>query len=490
MNAPVEGFIELERSEVIRLGAVDSEFFNRTFFPKTFRQASPAFHQEVADYFDNPHLRYVGLKMFRGSAKTTLVRANLAKRISYGISRTVVIVGNSQGHAAYSLRWLSKQMKHNLPWSSFFRLVPGDVWREGEHIEIINETLGTRTNLVALGITGQIRGINLDDYRPDFICADDIDNEETTATAEQRAKTSDLMGSLEKALAPPTECAWAKMVEAQTPINLFDYISVVSKDPGWTTAIYSCFDEAEKSIWEDRYPTAFLRKEKERHVRLHKLSLWMREMECKVVASEKSSFKAEWLKFYEPSDLPAGGHVRLAIDPASSAAKTADDQVLIAVKVVGKDVYVLDYTDAKGENPEQLTFNFFRFIREYQPRVAKVETVAYQKTLKWYLEKRMREMRIWLHLEPVDDKRKKSDRIIQNLGELAAHGHLYVKPSQVKLIQQFSDYAPDVEMHDDVLDALAMAIQGAIGSGNYIDAESLRVEEESYPALTGYRSCP
>ena len=473
MNAKVQ----LTRQEVIDLAAVDSEFFNRTFFPRTFRQQSPVFHQQMDENIENPYLRLVAFKVFRGGAKTTKLRAALSKRISYGLSRTAVFVSNSQGHSAHSLRWLSKQVRFNTDWAEFFRLRQGDVWREGEHLEIINETTGTRTNVLGLGITGQIRGINLDDFRPDFIVADDVDNEETTGTDEQRKKTSDLLGSLEKALAPASEAPLAKMVVAQTPINLFDYITSIDRPgTGWAMSTFGCFDEDGESRWPTRFPTADLMKDKQRHINLGKLSLWLREMECRVIASEKASFKQEWLQYF--TTPPEGGYVILAIDPASSTAKNADDQVLLALLVVGRSYYVLEYTAERGENPDALWTSFVRMVRQYRPRKVIVETVSYQRTLQWYLEKRMREANMWVVINPEKkkgDRRAKADRIIQALTSPAATGHLFIRQSQLKLIDQFTTFAPDIEMHDDVIDALAMAVEAV--SPAAIDGEYEEVEE-------------
>jgi hypothetical protein len=482
----VADLVAITPEEITLLGAEDSEFFNRHFFPRTFRQESPEFHRDVDALLDGPD-RYVALKMFRGSAKTTKVRAFAAKRMSYGISRTIVFVGNAQKNSIYSLRWIRKQVMSNSPWASHFGLVPGSPWTD-EHICIVHTKLGIEINVIALGVTSQIRGINLDDYRPDLIIPDDIDNEETTNTPEQREKTSDLLGSLEKALAPPTEDLHAKMVVLQTPINAFDYITTISKSDKWKCVTFSCFDDAGKSRWEARLPTAFLEREKREHIQLNKLHLWLREMECKIVNKESASFRFDWLRYW--TELPKGLDVILAIDPASSEAKDADDQVLGAVGFAGRDLYLIAYTAEKGEMPDRLSNTFFNYIRDFGPRKAAVETVAYQRILKWYLEEQMRKQRIFLLVEAVDDKRKKSDRILQALLEPAAHGHLYVHASHTKFIEQFSEYSPFSRGHDDVLDMVAIAVASRrSGTGTTYEGEYDRIldGERMIPDLEEWR---
>src|SRR5260370_8211173 len=82
--------------EVVRLAAVDNDLFARTFFPSTVRQRSPLFHFEMDSRLDNPAMRKVNLRCFRGSAKTTKLRLFTAKRIAYGISRTILYIGASE----------------------------------------------------------------------------------------------------------------------------------------------------------------------------------------------------------------------------------------------------------------------------------------------------------------------------------------------------------------------------------------------------------
>ena len=486
--------VSIPVEELIQLAAVDDDFYCTHFFPKTFRQGMPAFSRLFSAPFEDPSCRYVALKMFRGSAKTTRIRARVSKHIAYGLSRTILFVSNAQKHSIYSLRWLKKQIEFNKPWADTFGLKPGSPW--SDEIIGINHTIeGVTIYVIALGITGQIRGINLDDFRPDFIVLDDPDNEETTATPEQREKTSDLVfGALIKSLAPPTEAPYAKVALAQTPFNSFDLIAMCEKDPDWRSVEISCFDSHGESSWPARFSTEFLQKEKAQHIRQNKLSLWMREMEVKIVSREMASFKPDWLKHWDV--LPDGLKVILAIDPASSDDKRADDQVIGAVgfkRIEGKlNVFVIAYTAEKGEMPDAAVTTFLGYRQKYKPIRAAVESIAYQRVLAWYIEKSMREQRTWLVVHQVQDKRRKSDRIIQEVGHIASDGRLWVHPTHTKLIQQFTEYSPLYGGHDDVLDMVAIAIADYEGVGYDIDGEYTEIvsNEKAIPDLEDWRVAP
>lgn len=483
----------LSYDDIYLTAAEDSEYFHKEFFPKTFRQPSAEMHAEVDEVLEGPD-RYVALKMFRGSSKTTRLRAFAAKRISYGISRTIGFVGNAQKNAIYSVRWLKRQVEYNRKWRDFYGLRPAEPW-SNEHICIYSELHDHYINVIALGITsGGLRGINLDDYRLDLVIGDDIDNEESTNTPDQREKTSDIMGSLEKGLTPPTEDLNAKMVILQTPINDFDYITVISKSSKWKTATFGCFDETGNSRWEVRYPTEWLKAEKQSHVELKKLHLWMREMECVITSKETNSFDVDWLRFWDKEghgEFPPSLDTIIAIDPASSEEKGADDQVIGAIGFKGPDIYILDYTAETGEMPDAAAHTFFTLIRRFHPRKAAVETISYQRVLKWYLEKEMRKRRMFLVTEAIQDKRKKGDRIVQELAGPAAYGHLYCKSTHEKFIQQFTEYSPIKDMHDDVLDMVSIACcaRKISPTGETLEGEYKRIaeEEEDIPELEEWR---
>jgi len=251
------------------------------------------------------------------------------------------------------------------------------------------------------------------------------------------------------------------MVLLQTPFNDFDLIATCSKSSEWSLVEIGCFDSNGKSTWEARYPTEFLQKEKHEHTRLNKMSLWMREMECKIISPETAAFDLEWLKYWDEKGLPPGMTKLIAIDPASSESKKADDQVIGVVGFRGREVYVVEDTAEKGEMPEAAALTFISYLSRHTILRAVVESIAYQRVLAWYIERKMKETRRWCVIDQIQDRRRKSDRIIQALRDKAANGLLFVHSSHKKFIEQFGDYRPNVDMLDDVLDMVAMAITSA-----------------------------
>lgn len=221
--------------------------------------------------------------------------------------------------------------------------------------------------------------------------------------------------------------------------------------------------------------------------------LWMREKECKVVKSEDITLNTELLQYWK--EIPPGLIKFITIDPASSDKKNADDNVTLCIGVRGPDVYVLGYQATKGTMPDQCAAHFFDLVARFPPILrAGVEAVAYQRTLKWYIEKEMRERRTYVPMELIEDRRSKADRILQHIPGLLAYGHLHIHVSMKSLVDQMDEYDPTLkEQKDDILDALAMAIRLAgpvLQSVYVIDGEAREIDEAEYEMLPILGGCP
>jgi len=482
--------------EAVLLGAEDADFYGRFWFPKACRQSSPDFHTELDQALDSPENRHVAAKIFRGGAKTTKVRIYLSKRVAYLISRTIIIVGKSQDHACRSVGWLMRAVEHNHTWAETFGLRKGSKWTESE-IEILAGADSIPIRVIALGITGSTRGINIDDYRPDLILVDDPCDEENTATPEQRKKISDLFfGALDKSLAPRSEAPHAKMVLLQTVLNNEDLISLCCRDPHWLSLEFGCFDDAKQSRWPERWSTEELLADKQAHIDRNQLSLWLREMECKIVSEEGAAFTERWLRYWD--QLPTGGIKILCCDPTpppadptarSKITSRHDDCVIMMLQVTQEGVYVVDYWYKKAPDEEEVLEKFFEMWLREKGGVHKIriETILFQRLLKRALEKKMNERRQYLTVEGVEDRRPKPVRIRQEISSVASHGRLFVHSSQGELIEQFISY-PDV-LHDDFLDCLTIGLTGIESwMYNVIDGEFEHVED--LPELEYIRGAP
>lgn len=464
-------------AELVKLCAVDNDLYCRTFFPKTFRMKSPAFDKEIWDVLDDPQARLANVLAFRGAAKTTRARAFTSKRIAYGVSRTILYIGSSEDAALRSIRWLKRQIEFNPLWSGTFGLEKGAKWADNE-IEITHKLLDHPIWIIGVGITStNIRGINFDDYRPDFIVCDDILQDENSATKEQRDKLADLvLSAVKNSLISSVEEPNAKMVLLNTPQHREDLSQQAKKDPEFRTLEIPCWTKdtwdlpvhKQMSAWEDLYPTDTLRAEKMSAMARNKLSLFAREKEVRLTSAESQAFRPEWLKITLAK--PVLPFCVLGIDPIpppserqiAQGSKNQDYEAQYVWGREGGEYFLMEGVRSRGHDPNWSINTFFRLAYQYKIARAVVEAVAYQRTLKWMLEQEMRRRGLYYVIIPYNDKRKKQTRIVSTFSGIGAAGLLNIGPDDTVFVDQFNRYSETYEDYDDDLDASAMALSDLI----------------------------
>lgn len=498
--------VSLPLDEVVRLGAVDAEFFAHYFFPKTFRQKSPPMHRKMWGALDNPAYRMVNLQCFRGSAKTTILRTFLARRIAYRVSKTALFIGGSEPMASLSIQWLRAQIERNSRFTSTFGLEPGKKWHETS-LEIVSTIDGTSTWILGVGITSNIRGINFDDYRPDLIVADDVLTDENVLTEESRDKTTKLLlGAVAKSLAPRSEEPNAKLVMLQTPLHREDASMQAARAPDWHTERFSCWTEdtedlpleEQVSSWEVRFPTEELRKEKQNAIATGNLPLFLRESEVKIVSSDTSAFKPALLQFY--TRLEKRGTTVLSIDPVPPPSERQlaknmqgkDFEALVVQTRAGGEYYLREYVLSRGHTPSWTIAKAFELALRYHVSYISIDATAYQLTLKWLLEVEMQRRGQYFVVVP-DKKagnRSKYQKIVDTLQPLLGLRKYHCLAAHTEFVEQLTEY-PSVA-HDDLLDAVAIGLRTLINPAVELsESEYSSMEDEAdYEPLQMRRKCP
>lgn len=487
LPAVQEPRIELPRKELLSLAAVNPVFYCREFFPKTFRQVSPEFHKDFWGKFEDANYDFFAAEMFRGSGKTTLTRAGISRRIAYGVSRNILAVAISEAMAIHTIRWLKRAIETNLHWTETFLLRKGQKWTD-DWIEIVNVPFDCTINVIAKGMTSGLRGLNPDDWRPDFIFCDDISNEETVGTEEQRIKNSELFfGALVPCLAPKSEAPMRKLVLAQTALHKDDIVNKTHADPTFKTVKYAKLVENERgeqeSAWPARFPTPEVVKEKEDYARRNQAHVWLREYGCKIISRETAPLDGAWLRYW--TALPTDLIYFLGIDPATDSKKKKAHKAAIAtigVQPRTGDTYLCSYFAERGKNPDELWTEYLGMHRQYHPRKAGTETVAFQKMLAWYFRKKMQEDRVFFTITEVNDKRPKPQRIIDAFG-MASHGKFYVSPNHAEFIQGWTEWdgESDWDLGDATAQAIALAnpwMMSAEATDDVIDADYVESERD------------
>jgi phage terminase large subunit-like protein len=499
---PSEGALlhEVSLEEVVRLGGRHTAMFAHSFFPKTFRQEDPPFDDEIWAVLDDPRYRFVNIQSFRDSGKTTKLRTFIAKRVAYGVSKTILYLGASESKALRSVNWLRMAVQNNALFATTFGLRPGLKWQEHE-AQIFRETENETAWIVGLGITSQdIRGLNFDDYRPDLIVLDDCITDENASSVDQREKITDLIyGAIVPGLAPRSEAPLAKIVMLQTPLNADDASGRAARSSQWKTISIGCWTpetadlptEQQQSAWPARHTSEELRESKRQAIRDNRYSVWSREYQVKIIASEKCSFKIEWLRYF--SGAAPAGPTYVVIDPVPPPSDvqiaknllTKDFEAIGAIRRVGGKYYFLEHRTNRGHEPNWTVATAFELAEKYSATGIIAEATAYQRALLYILRNEMqRKQRYWA-LIPFDNRNKsKYLRITGVLSGPLSNGAVYARDHMTDLREQLEQY-PGVK-NDDIIDMYSMGLEFLSRPAQEVGAQQSDVydlEPENYEEI-------
>ena len=176
------------------------------------------------------------------------------------------------------------------------------------------------------------------------------------------------------------------------------------------------------------------------------------------ISREDRPFK--YINFYDNLDqVPKKENLRIitSVDPAISQLKSADKFAIITVGIDKADNWwVLDYYNGRYL-PDEGIIKILKMRQKWHPYTIALETIAFQKVLKYMLEQYVKKMGI--PRLPIHECKpgKAKDLRIMGLQPLFENGQIFVRKNMGDLIDQIETY-PKCQF-DDLLDALANILE-------------------------------
>lgn len=493
---------KIEIDEAIILGSKDGLFFAHYFLPETFSLDPPEWQKEFWQDINDPDKRYLSYEVYRDGGKTSTFRTVLLRGICYGLYRTGLVLSESRSHSRRTLSWIRNKVSnpnHLLP--RVFGLQIGTV-DNADELHIISTFTNTKIVLIAQGVEGQIRGINEDDNRPDFILCDDISSFESNQTPEAQQRIKEIFfGAVLNSLAAKAINPVAKLVNIGTISGADDVISNCKKDTQFFCKTHSVFLPNGESAWPSKWSTMELRRDKQSAEERGQLSTWFREKEGKFVVGNTTAFKIEKVHFHH--NRPENCSFIMGLDPVPPPSDKAlakglvgkDWEVFSVIAVQGKNYYVEEQVFNKGHEIEWSIDTFFSLQMKYRPLVCGVDSNGYQRTLANTIEREIAKRRAYhTHIYKIDDRQSKFHRITNTLLPIIGAGNFSVNYSLQMLIDQIIEYPGCVK--DDHIESVALAIIAQLEYLPFLQAgadnilEQLALEEQSYQSQPGMPPCP
>lgn len=431
----------------------------------------------------------------RGFAKTTLVNACVLYQILYKLIRFILYISETAPHAEMQLQNVKTQLADN----DRIRLLFGNVapernaalkWRD-DYIETI-----TGVTVAARGRGGQIRGLLTKGNRPDLIICDDIEDEESVKTPEQRKKARKwLVGTVQPALKKIG--GRGRMVVLGTALHPDALLMNLKNDPSYMSVIFGAIDRDGEPLWEANMSLADLAKKKESFIILGELSTFYLEYFNLIRTDETALFTLEMIRYQIMHRTEFAG-VAECCDPAISTELTADACSFGVVGITTKGLcHVLDYFGKVGMSPSDQIEKFFELHALWTPTHHGIESNAYQKSLVYQVKAEMFDRSktlgplAYFDITPITNKAAKPLRIKGTLAPRYRSGYVTHQRRFPQLETQLIEYPGK---HDDGPDVIAMCIQLLDPfSGFYATEESIQGETMKSIDLeigTDWRACP
>lgn len=174
------------------------------------------------------------------------------------------------------------------------------------------------------------------------------------------------------------------------------------------------------------------------------------------VDEQNQIIKKDMFKYYDRR--PDRLFVSMTIDPAISEKQSAD---YFAINVSGMDenynIYVLDTLKGHWKVSDQID-NIFTMYEKWKPSVIGLETVAYQKALKAWIEEKMRNRNVYFPITELSRSSNETKEFrIKALEPFYREGKIFHAKWMKTLEEELITFPKG--KHDDEIDALASQLQ-------------------------------
>ena len=472
----VDVSVDKEKAERVKKAKEDFWFFCYYYLPHYFNTEPAEYHKILVDIINQEKVSKEQIKKLkpfinskyhnllkpieklegivdvepREHAKST--RMSLAYplwRVLSGKSKFILLISASKDMAELFLENIKAELEENELILEDFGELKGEKWKT-DFIVLKNDTA-----IVSKGAGSSMRGIRYRENRPDLIIADDIMKDDLVNSPTQREKLDRWFRRVVMALGKD-----AFIVVVNTIFHNDDLPSRLLKEieeeklKNWLGLRFSAILENGKPLWEKRWSLKDLEKKKMALGSIAFSTEYMNEP----LSEEDMVFKPDWIEYYQSLEI-ANKRLEIitAVDPATGKAK-GDYSAIITV---GKDkdsgiYYVLDaYADKISDL--KLIEKIIEKFQIFKPKSIIFEAVAFQEIYKNQVIREASKRGVHLPIKPIKPKVQKEVRI-QKLSPLIENGLIKFKENQKLLIQQLLEFPKG--SHDDLIDALEMAISG------------------------------
>jgi len=373
------------QGEIVTRLEQDGEFFIEFFLADELTSPVPFFHYgEIWPLLTNTAMQRVLLAIPRDHAKTTLSKLAVVWYFLFTNHRFCVYLSNTNTIAKNACKDIMGYFNSPNFIATYGKI---KVIKESETDSLWIFEIPMRGGRIkkcilrAVGAGQQMRGINIDNQRPDIAVVDDVeDNENTDSELLQKKLDKWIFGPFIKALARRKKIIWLGNMLQKTSL-----LARLSQRPKWNPVVFGALVKdaatgALTPLWPARWSLEELVEDFEEYRELGLIETWMCEM-MNMPGHNQDGFTQEQIHF---QPVPGADEILaswLILDPAFGESATHDDSS-ITVHVLPADGPPMVVEHVTGKYREHELFDhMLRLARNWGAWVWGIEAIAGQRVL-------------------------------------------------------------------------------------------------------------
>ncbi len=454
----------------------DLLYFCATYLPHYFTAEFGSFHKEWEELTEIRD-ESVFVAAPREHAKSTFFTFGAPIRnICYRLRWFQIIVSDTNDQATGFTLAIRADLEDNPRIKHDFGSLQSPYGRRSVTWKQNDFTTSNGVRTLARGRGEKVRGLKNRQHRPDFVVADDFENDEnvenpTLVTKGKRWLTRAVIGSMGVGY---TFLMIGNMFHPKSVLAQF----IAEKDEDgkrlYISRIYDCWLDYGKSdqrpLWPALWPPERLNK-KRRQMGSVDFNAEMRNL----TGAEGSPFPEEWFVYYEPEEISGKTlFTATAVDPSAKSGEANDFKSIITVGLDRNTMifYVL-HAWIRHASPGDMFAAAYRQHDEYGGSVG-IEENMFHDFLHEAILNYAKEVGRYLPWAPVLHSTNKEARIIGTLSYLVEYGKIRFckhQSDQDRLVEQLI-FILNKNINDDGPDALEEAVNMLQGAGTPIEHES------------------
>ncbi len=448
----------MTKDRKVRVAVCKQSFFIffHFYFAHYVNYKTAPFHREIFYLVEQKKNENLFVIAFRGSGKSTILTTAYPIWAILGDQQKkfVLILCQTRNQAKQHMMNLKRELESN-------KLLKDDLGPFQEESDewgsasIVFSKLNVR--ITAASTEQSIRGLRHNQYRPDLIIGDDVEDIASTKTKESRQKTYQwLTGEVIPAGDKDTRLIIVGNLLHEDSLLMHLKQDVVEGKIGGLFKAYPLLDEKGSIAWPGKYATQDdIEKEKKR---AGNEIAWQREYLLRIVSDTGRVVHPEWIHYYDPAkDLPSDEYFSetyVGVDLAISEKDSADRTAMVGMKIYQIEdkciAYVMPFPFNENIGfPDQVKqIQSLIVNKKYRYPKIFVEKVAYQESLIQHCSS------LGIEVEGVPPHGEKRERIALTTAAIKEGLILFPKKGTEDLILQLTNFG--VEKYDDLADAFSL----------------------------------